>query len=228
MINHPNIVKFLGIYFDGKSVIPMLVMEYLPTSLLKYVERNATTKEQKTSIMLEIAEGLKYLHELKPPLIHRDLTANNILLTDDLHAKITDLGMSRLLNYDTIQRLTNVPGNQAHMPPEALLADQQKYMQSADKAVKLDIFSYGNVFVNVMTGEFPNPGNAYDERGIRRTEVQRRLTDLDKIPDSEEKTLIIRCLNNDPGNRPTANELVQFFKGEREEKGECFATSRSQ
>ena len=205
-------MKFLGIYFDGESVIPMLVMEYLPTSLCKYVEKNATTKEQKTSIMSDVAEGLKYLHELRPPVIHRDLTSNNILLTGDLHAKITDLGVSRLINYDTVQMLTKVPGNLVHMPPEAVLVDQQKYMQSADKAVKLDVFSYGNVFINVMTGEFPNPGDNYDERGMRRTEVQRRQKDLDKIPEAKEKNMIIRCLNNDPVHRPTANELVQFFK----------------
>ena len=173
----------------------------------------------RTQIMLDVAQGLDYLHGLDPPLIHRDLTSNNVLLTDDLHAKIADLGTSKFLDHQAYQMLTNVPGNQSHMPPEALTEDQQRYQQSTDKAKKLDIFSFGNVLINVMVGEFPT----VDLRVKNIAEVQRRQHLLVKIADSKEKDLIVRCLSNNPDHCPTASELVQFFQGgtpaEEGEKG---------
>ncbi len=212
-IQHPNIVSFLGVYFEGNSEIPMLVMEYVPTSLRVYVEQNNPLGDVKTSILLDIAQGLSYLHGLDPPMIHRDLTTNNVLLTDNLCAKIADLGTAKLLSRRAVQKMTNVPGNESHMPPEARLAGEQAYVQSTDKAKKLDVFSFGNVLINMLTGEFPVAEMDRDPTGRRITEVQRRYHLLVKIPESKEKDLIIRCLNNNPDNRPTTDELVDFFKG---------------
>ena len=183
--------------------------------LKNYVERNSVPDHTKTQIMLDIAEGLKYMHELSPPLIHRDLTSNNVLLTDTLQAKITDLGTSKLLSHQAIQVLTNVPGNESHMPPEAKRPDEQKYTQTTVTAVKLDVFSFGNVLINVLIGEYPIATSDRDVTNRRKNEVQRRQHLLAKIPDSKEKDLIIRCLNMNPAYRPTADELVCFFKGEK-------------
>ena len=165
----------------------------------------------KTTILLDIAQGLQYLHGLDPPMIHRDLTTNNVLLTNDLHAKITDLGTSKLLNRKALETMTNVPGNESHMPPEARVLDAQRYtILSAAKAKKLDVFSFGNVVINLLTGEFPV---AEIDWSGRRTELQRRKHLLDKIPQSREKDFIHRCLNNLPDNRPTTDEVVAFYKG---------------
>ena len=190
----------------------MLVMEYLPQSLRNYVEQNPPPDDTRKSILLDVAQGLSYLHGQDPPMIHRDLTSNNILLTSELHAKIADFGTSKLLNHDQLQTMTNVPGTETHMPPEArLLGGEQIYKQSPDKATKLDIFSFGNVMINVWIGEFPV---TRDEGNRRKTEVQRRMHLLEKIDDnSKEKDLIICCLNSKPDDRPTANELVHFFEG---------------
>ena len=88
---------FLGVHFEGDSDIPMLVMEYVPICLGQYVKGKIPPDDIKTSILLGIAQGLQYLHSLDPPMIHRDLTTNNVLLTDNLCAKIADLGTSKLL-----------------------------------------------------------------------------------------------------------------------------------
>ena len=213
-LSHPNIVKFLGIYFEGNSNVPTLVMEYIPTCLRDYVERNSVPKDTQTSIMVDIAEGLKYIHDLSPPVVHRDLTSSNVLLTDTLQAKITDLGVSKLLDTSTFHKLTNVPGNQSHMPPEAMLQDEQYYMQDTEKALKLDIFSFGNVLINILTGEFPTPTSDRDNTNRRKNEVQRRRHLLDKIADSKEKDLIVKCLNMDPMLRPKANDMINILKGE--------------
>ncbi len=213
-INHPNIIKFLGIYFEKNSDVPMLVMEYAPYCLRKYVETNVILKDRKKQIMLDIAEGLKFMHGLNPPMIHRDLTSSNVLLTDKLQAKITDLGTSKFLNSQAIQVLTNVPGNECHMPPEARIPEGQRYTETTANTMKLDVFSFGNVLINVLTGEFPVTTSDRDVTNRRQTEVQRRKKLLDKIPASREKDLIVSCLSNDAKFRPSSDELVSFFKGE--------------
>ena len=114
-------MKFLGIYFECNSNGPTIVMEYIPTCLRGYVERNFVSKHTQTLIMLDIAEGLKYIHDLSPPVVHRDLTSSNVLLTDTLQAKITYLGVSKILDTSAIHKLTNVPGNQSYMLPEVML-----------------------------------------------------------------------------------------------------------
>lgn len=171
----------------------------------------------KTRILLDISQGLLYLHSLDPPMIHRDLTTNNVLLTDDLRAKIADLGTSKLLNRKALETMTNVPGNESHMPPEARVLDGQNYtILSTDKAKKLDIFSFGNVVINVLIGEFPV---AEIDRSRQRTEVQRRKHLLDKIQESKEKDLVHRCLSKNPDNRPTIDEVVDFYKGSPAKEG---------
>ncbi len=192
-------------------------MEYVPKCLRKYVEGVVPADDVKTIILLDIAQGLQYLHNLEPPMIHRDLTTNNVLLTNDLRAKIADLGTSKLLNRKGLETMTNVPGNESHMPPEARVLDGQNYrMLSMDKAKKLDIFSFGNVVINLLSGEFPV---AEMDRTRRKTEIQRRKHLLDKIPESKEKELVYRCLNNNPDHRPTINEVVDFYKGSPVEEG---------
>ena len=153
-------------------------------------------------------------------MIHRDLTTNNVLLTDNLCAKIADLGTSKLLNRKALKTLTNVPSNESHMPPEARVVDEQHYaILSTDKAKKLDIFSFGNVLMNMLTGEFPVAKADRDERGRRRTEMQRRNHLLVKIPESKEKDLVVRCLNMNPNHRPTIDQVVDFFEGLPAKKG---------
>ncbi|XP_011408822.1 PREDICTED: PTI1-like tyrosine-protein kinase 1, partial [Amphimedon queenslandica] len=88
--HHPNIVKLFGVHYPSSSTpLPMLVMEYLPYSLLQLIEgRVAINKE---AILLDFANGLDYLHSKRPPIIHRNIKASNILLTVGHNAKITDL-----------------------------------------------------------------------------------------------------------------------------------------
>ena len=207
----------------------MLVMEYVPICLRQYVEETIPPDRVKTRILSHIAQGLQYLHSLDPPIIHRDLTTSNVLLTtdldiDNLQAKIADLGVSKLLDRSAIEAMTKVPGNVAHMPPEALMVDGQYYSTSSfKKAKKLDIFSYGNVIINILTGKFPSTTLIkadHDAMDRRRTEVQRRDHLLAIIPESKLKDLIIRCLNNNPDHRPTIDQVVNRLKDLPEEEGE--------
>ena len=122
-VSHPNIVQFIGVYFEGGSTIPALVMEYLPTTLVQCIDRYCKLPDEITmTILQDVAVGLRFLHENNPVIIHRDLSANNVLLTADMRAKISDLGVAKILNISPFEAasMTVAPGTQCYMPPEAL------------------------------------------------------------------------------------------------------------
>ncbi len=148
-LRHPNITQFWGLYFSPNSRFPLLVMERLQTSLGSHLndQRSSLSLVQKVSILQDVANGLAYLHGRRPPVIHRDLTANNVLLNfgPPLIAKISDMGNSRI--FDIIPRhgysvlagtFTRVPGALVYMPPEAQ-GEVHRYGPS------LDIFSFGHL-----------------------------------------------------------------------------------
>ena len=98
-VRHPNVVQFLGVYFQQGVSTPILVMEFLPTNLTSCIEQyGILPKEISYSILHDVALGLCYLHSQTPPIIHRDLSSNNVLLTLNMTAKISDLGVARILN----------------------------------------------------------------------------------------------------------------------------------
>ena len=154
-LRHPNIVQFLGIYRDKDDDV--LVMEYMPMDLAKCLD-NCTEQQFniplpiKLSILQDVAIGLLYLNSLAPPIIHRDLTASNILLTSDIRAKIADLGVSKVFDLRQVQIIqqTKAPGTPAYMPPEALIPKPQY-------GVQLDIFSFGVLSLYTANQEFPAP-----------------------------------------------------------------------
>ena len=97
------------------------IMEMLHCNLADFVKKNPHAPLcDRLCILYDVSEGLDYLHSRTPSFIHRDLTANNILLTEDLTPKIGDLGMSRyidpLLTKDKLS-------NPYHMPPECRLGN---------------------------------------------------------------------------------------------------------
>ena len=98
-LRHPNITQFLGVCFLPNCQLPVLLMERLDGSLDDLLENIPNIPMVlKRSILEDVARGLLYLHKHCPQIIHRDLTAKNVLLTASLVAKVTDFGNSRMLN----------------------------------------------------------------------------------------------------------------------------------
>ena len=124
------------------SAIPLLVMERLEGSSGDQLETVSNIPlALKRSFLEDTARGLPCLHKHDPQIIHRDLTAKNMLLTSSLMAKITDLGNSCIVNIkpgQLAQTLSRNPGTLSYMPPEALTA-ASRYGPS------LDIFSFGHL-----------------------------------------------------------------------------------
>ena len=220
-LHHPHIVQFLGVRVEAGSELPELVMEYLPTTLRRCLDTHgALPAEIGGTILLEVALGLRYLHEFSPPIIHRDLSSNNVLLTTSMTAKISDLGVAKILDVSPGRAArmtqTQAPGTPTFMPPEAMFS-RPKYTS------KVDIFSFGVLVVHVLSGEWPMPGGAFaedphDPNGVVLvTEFERRREYINRI--SEGHTLlglIEQCLSNVASRRPDAAEVVLQLLAERD------------
>ena len=141
-MRHPHIVQFLGLCFLEGSALPVLVMERLDNSLDNLLETSPSLPlALKESLLTDVARGLLYLHTRNLPVVHRDLSARNVLLTSSLVAKISDLGNARIVNLQPGQlamTLTRVPGAQVYMPPES-------FDQHSRYGTRLDIFSFGHL-----------------------------------------------------------------------------------
>ena len=208
-VRHPNIVQFLGVYFQQGVRAPILVMEFLSTTLTSSIEQyGILPKEISYSILHDVALGLCYLHSQTPPIIHRDLSSNNVLLTPNMMAKISDLGMARILNLTPLQvsRMTGAPGTPAYMPPEVMVANP-KYGTSIDE------FSYGIMMIHTFSGKWPEPqvgpSRTEADKLILITEAERREVFLEIIGNDHPLiNLIHKCIQNDPRRRAHASEIV--------------------
>lgn len=204
-ISHPNIVQFMGVYFDPETDLPVMVMEFLPTTLAQCIDRHGLFPNEINSVILrDVALALNYLHGQDPTIIHRDLSANNVLLTQDMRAKVSDLGVAKVLNLTPFQMTSKAPGTACCMPPEALVANPRY-------TAKIDIFSYGILAIHLLCGKWPEPTReAVDPVTCAAvTEAERREEYLNCIaPDHALVKLIKQCIHNNPTNRPDTPELV--------------------
>ena len=215
-LNHPNIVHFIGIYHPPQQLsfrVPVMIMELMDESLTAYAEKPNISFKRRMSILYDVAEGLSYLHSRNPPVIHRDLSPNNVLLK---HlpllpvAKIADLGVAKIVNVDDTKSkeyLTKAPGTIHFMPPEAL-EDKPQYDTS------LDVFSYGGITLYAVNGKWPKPTAPTKLDPVTRqvkgfSEAERRREHLDKMRGEAEvlRPLVEACLDNDPVKRPSIVEL---------------------
>jgi serine/threonine protein kinase len=211
-IRHPNIVQFLGVCFQSESTVPTLVMEYLPTNLTSCIDKyGILPQEISYSILHDVALGLCYLHSEIPPIVHRDLSSNNVLLASNMTAKISDLGVAKIFNLTPLQvsRMTQTPGTPAYMPPEVMTADPI-YNESVDE------FSFGVMMVHILSGNWPEPqcGPIRTESGklIPVSEVERREKFLQAIGEDHPLfNLITKCLNNDSQRRAHVSEIVDIL-----------------
>ena len=216
MLRHPNVVQFLGIYYPSgdESGPPVMLMEKMQESLRSLVDKHKNIPLLvKVSILYDATLGLRYLHSQDPPIVHRDLSPNNILVSPFLEAKITDLGVAKTIKMgNNSKTMSATPGTAVFMPPEAL-GDRPLYGPS------LDVFSFGGVMLHITTHEWPNPTSwsqidPKTRKRINLTEVERRQQYIDMMSggNAELKPLVISCLADDPDSRPTAADISEKIK----------------
>ena len=174
-------------------------MERMNENLTHFLKRHRgrLTIQEQIRISHEITQGVAFLHQLTPPMVHRDLNDKNVMFTFDGVAKIGDFGQSKLKQ--DLYLTSAHPGMLPYMPPEALDDKNCKYDES------LDMFSLGVLMLEIGTQQQPMTSLV----GIGPTpEIIRRVEDLQKMGDLHPlKPFILLCLNNDRKQRPKAAEM---------------------
>ncbi|KAF6141051.1 hypothetical protein GIB67_006496 [Kingdonia uniflora] len=150
-LRHRNIVKLLGYLHNNTEV--MLVYEYINNGSLwevlhsKQGGRLLIDWVSRYNIAVGVAQGLSYLHhDCRPPIIHRDVKSNNILLDTNLDARIADFGLARMMLKKN-ETFSMVAGSYGYIAPE------YGYTLKVDE--KIDIYSYGVVLMELLTGKKP-------------------------------------------------------------------------
>ncbi|TMW67290.1 hypothetical protein Poli38472_012406 [Pythium oligandrum] len=211
-MEHERIVRFIGVAWDSLNEV-CVVTEFLERgdlrSVLSEFQKSSSHElgfdADKVKIALHVAHALTYMHSLQPAVMHRDLKSRNILLDNELNAKLTDFGVSRERDDRT---MTAGVGSSLWMAPEVMMGE--RYDEKAD------VFSFGVVLSELDSHELPyahavEPGTG---RKLPDTAVLQMVA-LGKIQvefvhsnESEMAQLGLDCVQVDPDARPTAAQVL--------------------
>ena len=189
-----------------------MVMELLPESLSQCLERHRQIPGyMKTSILYDISLGLLHMHKQTPPIVHCNLTANSILLTSNMRAKVAGLTVAQFLHTKCLKLTDDMSSwlrSFTTMPPEIISA-RPEYDE------KLDVFSFGILVHYVCTQQWPDSAppliNDPQNPSVPKilTEVQRRQKYFDMIDKKNPLRAIAEsCLQNLPSQRPSTATIV--------------------
>ncbi|CAI5515516.1 unnamed protein product, partial [Closterium sp. Naga37s-1] len=225
-MSHRHLVKLLGYCDTDREHI--LVYEFVPNGTLaqhlrpKPGERWAALSfEQRVDIALGTAQALQYLHSFgTPAIIHRDVKSDNILLTDTMQAKVSDFGLLKDMD-DADAATSKVAGTPGYLDPE--------YYRTFKVTTKSDVFSFGVVLLELVTGlppTFANPNKETEgmislaEWALARLGPDHLEARLDKVADVRMEGQYVRsalrqmvelgtqCLRLLGKNRPDMHEVV--------------------
>ena len=213
MAKHPNVVEFIGVFNQGEGEeSALLVMELMDQTLEQFLQDNRGTLslEKQIDICPQIVSGLLFLHQHDPQILHRDLTAKNVLTNKDGSiVKISDFGQAKFRPSSVIYLSTKAPGCLLYMPPECLVDTDQKTGAKSRFTDKGDVFSLGVLLLQITTQEPPSVGFMLREG---QPEVERRAADLAALPfDHPLRPVILQCLLDDPAERPSCHEVFHYL-----------------
>ena len=195
-LRNRSITQFYGVCLESGRVC--LVMEHMPRgSLYDVLGKTVLNPERQYSIALDIARGLHYLHS--QGVLHRDLKSANVLIDDTWRAKLTDFGLSKIQSA-SIMTISERSRAIQWMAPESLT----RYCVYTEQS---DIYSYGVILWEIMTGKWPYEGITEKEI-LNRTEQGRREEIPQTVP-TVYAEIIRRCWSKNPNERPSLTEIIR-------------------
>jgi serine/threonine protein kinase len=219
-LNHPNIIKFFCCGFFGEEIEKFeLIMERGKLDLRKLLDKGkaSITKAVRMDIILQIASGMCYLHDMK--VAHRDLKPNNVVVTsmdvsesdgclEYVHVKLVDFGISKI----EVKESSEVPTGQfpygtfPYMAPEAF-----ENRKTDVNAFKTDVFSFAMTSFEILTGEKPFGTISRSDEYLKVIHDGKRPK-LPKNCSKELKSLIHDCWSSDPSKRPTFLKICNTLR----------------
>ncbi|CAN6451528.1 unnamed protein product [Victoria cruziana] len=147
-IQHINLVQLHGCTTRNSREL-LLVYEYVDNGTVgdhlngSRAAEGCLTWTLRLNIAVKTAEALAYLHQLKPPIVHRDVKSSNILLDKNFDAKVSDFGLSRLFPFDVTHVSTIPQGTPGYIDPQ--------YHQCYQLTDKSDVYSFGVVLMELIS-----------------------------------------------------------------------------
>ncbi|KAF8673223.1 hypothetical protein HU200_048775 [Digitaria exilis] len=222
-IHHFNLIRLVG--FCAEKSHRLLVYEYLPNGSLDnwiFPKSTVFTLSWKTrrAIILGIARGLSYLHEdCEQKIAHLDIKPQNILLDDKFSAKVSDFGLSKMINREQSKVMTRMRGTRGYLAPEWL---GSKIIEKAD------IYSFGIVMIEIICGR-ENLDESQPEESIHLVSLLQekarhgQLSDLVNSSSNdmalhmqdvvEAMKLAMWCLQVDSSKRPLMSTIAKVLEG---------------
>ncbi|GMI78590.1 HAESA-like 1 [Hibiscus trionum] len=219
-IRHKNIVRLWCCCNDGDS--KLLVYEYMPNGslgdLLHSSKGGLLDWPTRYKIALDAAEGLSYLHhDCAPPIVHRDVKSNNILLDAEFGAKVADFGVAKIVKRvgEGAEPMSVIAGSYGYIAPE--------YAYTLRVNEKSDIYSFGVVILELVTGKPPNDPEFGDKDVVKWVCVTFDQKGADQVIDprldltyKEEICRVLDigllCTNALPINRPSMRNVVKLLQ----------------
>ncbi|KAL1552159.1 leucine-rich repeat receptor protein kinase HPCA1-like [Salvia divinorum] len=222
-VHHKNLVGLVGFCFDQGE--QMLVYEFMANGTLRESLSGKSGIQldwmRRIRVALGSARGLAYLHELAhPPIIHRDVKSTNILLDDNLTAKVADFGLSKLVcDVSKGHVSTQVKGTLGYLDPE--------YYMTQQLTEKSDVYSLGVVMLELITGRQPIEKGKYIVREVRiamdkNDEAHYGLVEkIDPAIKNGQDQLIgfhrflelaMQCVEEAAADRPSTSEIVKTLE----------------
>ncbi|TVU05297.1 hypothetical protein EJB05_48455, partial [Eragrostis curvula] len=215
-VNHRNVVKIIGCCLETE--VPLLVYEYISNGTLAHHLHVkgliSISWEDRLRIAFEISKALAYLHSAaSTPILHRDIKSSNILLDDNLIAKVSDFGASKYIPTDQTRGVTTaVQGTIGYLDP--------MYYYTSRLTDKSDVFSFGVLLMELITRKKPFSYRTGDGEGlvshITSLLSEGRLVDIidPQIMEEEERdqvnevaALAAKCTKLNGEDRPTMREV---------------------
>ncbi|KAF8399461.1 hypothetical protein HHK36_015326 [Tetracentron sinense] len=225
-IRHRNIVKLHG--FCSHQRCMFLVYEYMERGSLFCILRNDIEAVEldwikRTDIIKAVAHALSYMHhDCTPPIIHRDISSNNVLLDSELKSYVSDFGTARLLDPDSSNR-TILVGTYGYIAPELAY--------SMIVTEKNDVYSFGVVTLETLMGRHPGELLSSLSSSVAKTIMLKDVLDprlsppLDQLVAQEVISIVmlaLACLRSDPRSRPTMEYVSQELVASRQRFPQSF------
>ncbi|KAK1410541.1 hypothetical protein QVD17_37078 [Tagetes erecta] len=220
-INHPNAAHLIGFSSDTDL---HLVLQFAPHGSLATLLHNSGRRLEwglRFKIAIGIAEGLRYLHcECHRRIIHRDITASNILLMDDYQPQISDFGLAKWLPEKWVHHIVSpIEGTFGYMAPE--------YFMHGIVHEKIDVFSFGVLLLELITGRRAVDSSRQSlviwakpflaQRNIQKLVDPRLEGKYELIELKRAMSAASACIHHLPNVRPNMKRVIQMLKGERVE-----------